>query len=75
MPCVPSSCAGLHQLDALGLRQQRQEVVVGALVEVDLAVDQGRHGRLGVGDPDQLDAVDTRDLGAGEGDGGAVRGT
>ena len=59
--------AGLHQLDALGLLQKRQEIVVGRLVEIDLAVDQRRHGGLRIGDPHQLDAVDARDLAAGEG--------
>ena len=63
---VGAEVAGLHQLDALGLLQDRQEVDVRVLVEVDLAVDERRHRGLRIGDPDELDAVDLGDLAAGE---------
>ena len=59
--------AGLHQLHTACLFEHRQEVVGRLLVEVDLAVDQRRHGGLRIGDPHQFDAIDAGNLGAGEG--------
>ena len=66
-PKVEVDLAGLHQLDAAGLRQDRQEVDARRLVEVDLAVDERRHRRLRIGDPDELEAIDLRHLRAGKG--------
>jgi hypothetical protein len=58
--------AGLHHRHAARALEDREEVDLRRLEEVDLAIDQRLHGGLRVRHPDQLDAVDAGDLAARE---------
>ena len=63
---VAVDVAGGLELHALRLLEDRIEVDVRVLVEIDLAIDQRLHGRLRVRNPDQLEPVDARELRASE---------
>src|SRR5262245_58135375 len=55
-----------HEFHALRLLQDRVEVDIRILIEVDLAVDERRHGGLRVRYPHELYAIDAGELGTSE---------
>ena len=73
-PGIGAEFAGLHHLHAARLFQDRHEVDVRILPEIDLAVDQRRHRGLRIRDPDEFDAVDAGEFRAGEERGALVAG-
>jgi hypothetical protein len=63
---LPTRGVDHHGPDVFLLGEQRQQVGWHDLDQVDLAVDQGVHLGLGVGDRHPLDAVDLGYLAAGQ---------